>query len=243
MSDEQLTPNQEPEAMPPPAAAPSRKGIGGPKTQEGKRRSSLNAIKTLITSKVHLCSPEEQPAFDAHMAAYKEALGPVGILETELVAEISKMKWRQKRISSVEDSIFSQGYLDHAENMNTGHAAVDSCLAEGMVWKEQAKNLLLISLYEMRMRRALEKDLAALEAMQAKRKEAYAGAQDEAIRLAQLAASEGEEYDPGDDFVPASAYGEFVFSEPDLLRVLDRRNRVFRAWNHSKRPPTVPKAA
>ena len=65
---------------------------------------------------------------------YKEALAPVGILETELVAEISKMKWRQKRASSVEDSIFSQGHLDHAHNMNTGDAAVDSCPAEGKVW-------------------------------------------------------------------------------------------------------------
>jgi hypothetical protein len=226
-----------------PEAAPSRKGIGGPRTPEGRRRSSLNACKTLITSKVHLCSPEEQPAFDAHMAAYREALAPVGILETELVAEISKMKWRQKRVSSVEDSIFSIGYLDHAENMNTGHAAVDSCLAEGMVWKEQAQNLLLISLYETRMRRAVEKDMAALEALQTKRKEAYSRAQDEAIRLAQLAASHGEEYDPGDDFLPAAAYGEFVFSAPDLLRVLDRRNRIIRSWNVNKRPPTFPKAA
>jgi hypothetical protein len=177
------------------------------------------------------------------MAAYKEALAPVGILETELVAEIAKMKWRQKRASSVEDSIFSQGHLDHAHNMNTGDAAVDSCLAEGLVWKEQAKNLLLISLYETRMRRALEKDMAALEAMQTKRKEVYAQAQNEAIRLAQLAASQGDEYDPGDDFVPASAYGQFVFSEPDLLRVLDRRNRVSRAWDFANRRPTLPKAA
>jgi hypothetical protein len=233
--------DQQAEFQQPQVPAPNPRG--GPRTPEGKRRSSLNACKTLITSKVHLCSPEEQPAYDAHMAAYKEALAPVGILEIELVAEISKMKWRQKRISSVEDSIFSQGYLDHAENMNTGHAAVDSCLAEGLVWKEQAKNLLLISLYETRMRRALEKDMAALEAMQAKRKEAYAQAENEAIRLAQLAASEGEEYDPGDDFVPASAYGQFVFSEPDLLRVLDRRNRVSRSRNINKRPPAVPEAA
>jgi hypothetical protein len=216
---------------------------GGPQTLAGKRRSSLNACKTLITSKVHLCSPEEQPAYDAHMAAYKEALAPVGILETELVAEISKMKWRLKRASSVEDSIFAQGHIDHANNMNTGDGAVDSCLAEGLVWKEQAHNLLLISLYETRMRRALEKDMAALEAMQTKRKQAYARAQDEAIGLVQLAASEGEEYDPGDDFLPASAHGQFVFSEPDLLRVIDRRNRVSRSWNIDKRPPTFPKAA
>ena len=230
-----------PELQHPESLAPNPRG--GPRTPEGKRRSSLNAIKTMITSKVHLCSPEEQPAYDAHMAAYREALAPVGILETELVAEISKMKWRQKRAASVEDSIFSSGHLEQAHNMQTGDAAVDSCLAEGMVWKEHAKSLMLISLYETRMRRALEKDMAALEAMQSKRKEAYIQAQNEAIRLAQLAASEGEEYDPGDDFVPASAYGEFVFSEPDLLRVLDRRNRVSRSRNINERRPTAPKAA
>jgi hypothetical protein len=237
MSDLQQLPNQEPEA------APGRKGIGGPKSPEGRRRSSLNAIKTMVTSKVHLCSPEEQPAYDAHMSAYKEAYAPVGILETELVVEIAKGRWRCKRAISVEDSIFAQGHLDHAAEMETGHPAVDSCLAEGKVWKEHSHSLMLISLYETRLRRAVEKDIAALEAMQAKRKEAYAAAQNEAIRLAQLAASQGEEYDPGDDFQPASAYGEFVFSAPDLLRVLDRRNRVDRAWNLSKRPPTVPKAA
>jgi hypothetical protein len=177
------------------------------------------------------------------MAAYKEAFAPVGILETELVAEIAKMKWRCKRSASVEDSIFAQGHLDHANNMNTGDDAVDSCLAEGMVWKEQSGNLLLISLYETRMRSALQKDMAALQVLQIKRQEAYSRAQDEAIRLAQLAASQGEEYDPGEDFLPASAHGEFVFSAPDLLRVLDRRNRVTRSWDVNKRPPTFPKKA
>src|SRR5262249_1383791 len=97
--------------------------------------------------------------------------------------------------------------------------------------------LMLVSLYETRLRRAVEKDIAALEAMQAKRKEAYTQAQNEAIRLAQHAASQGEEYDPGDDFVPASAYGQFVFSEPDLRRVFDRRNRVSAAWDHANRRP------
>jgi hypothetical protein len=237
MSDLQQLPNREPEA------APSRKGIGGPKTPEGRRRSSLNACKFLVTSKIHLCSPEEQPAYDAHMAAYKEAYAPVGILETELVVEIAKGKWRCKRASSAEDSIFAQGHLDYADGIESGHPAVDSCLGEGKVWKEHSHSLMLISLYETRLRRAVEKDIAALQAMQEKRKEAYAAAQNEAIRLAQLAASQGEEYDPGEDFQPASAYGEFVFSAPDLLRVLDRRNRVDRAWSFSKRPPTVPKAA
>jgi hypothetical protein len=127
--------------------------------------------------------------------------------------------------------------------MQSGHPAVDSCLAEGKVWKEQSHNLILISLYETRMRRAVEKDVAALQAMQEKRKASYARAQAEAIRLMQLAESQGEEYDPGDDFQPASAHGQFVFSRPDLLRVMDRDARLSRSWNIGKRPATLLKAA
>jgi hypothetical protein len=46
------------------------------------------------------------------------------------------------------------------ENMLVG------LLADGKVWKEQAQNLLLISLYETHMRRAVEKDITSLQAMQ-----------------------------------------------------------------------------
>jgi hypothetical protein len=237
MSDEQQQPAQEPEAT------ASRKGIGGPKTPQGRRRSSLNACKTLITSKIHLCSPEEQPALDAHMAAYKEAYAPAGILENELVVEIAKAKWRLKRASSVEDSIFAQGHLDHAANIESGHSAVDSCLAEGKVWKEHSHDLILISLYESRIRRAVEKDIAALQAMQEKRKASYNRARDEAIQLMQLAESQGEDYEPGSDFEPAGAHGRFVFSAPDLCRVIDRAARLSASWNINKRPPAFPKAA
>jgi hypothetical protein len=79
---------------------------------------------------------------------------------------------------------------------------------------ERAHTLILISLYETRLRRAVEKEIAALEAMQTKRKEAYSRAQDEATRLAQLAASEGEKYDPGEDFVPPRPMGSSFFRGP-----------------------------
>jgi hypothetical protein len=61
------------------------------------------------------------------------------------------------------------------------------------------------------MRRALEKDMAALQVLQEKRKASYSRAQDEAIRLLQLALSQGETYDPGDDFVPPAPTGSSFF--------------------------------
>jgi hypothetical protein len=67
--------------------------------------------------------------------------------------------------------------------------------------------------------------------MQAKREKAHSEAQYEAIKLSQLAEAEGEVYDPADDFVPAREHGGFVFSAPDLARVVDRRDRLDRAWD------------
>ncbi len=66
--------------------------------------------------------------------------------------------------------------------------------------------------------------------MQAKRKEAYTKAQHDAIRLAELAESEEQAYDPAADFEPARDHGGFVFSASELARVVDRRDRLDRAW-------------
>ncbi len=44
----------------------------GPKTPEGKRRSSLSARRHQLTSKVYIAPLEEAEAFDAHCRAYRE---------------------------------------------------------------------------------------------------------------------------------------------------------------------------
>jgi len=49
---------------------------------------------------------------------------------------------------------------------------VEITVAEGKVWKGRSHTLILIFLHETRLRRAVEKDVAALQAMQTKRKQA-----------------------------------------------------------------------
>ncbi len=201
----------------------------GPKTPEGKRRSSLNARRHSLTGKIHIATPEESKAFDQHCKAYHAELAPVGILESDLAQEIAEDRWRLKRARSLENSIFAQGHHDHADSANSGHPQVDAALAEGKTWVEQARNLQLLTLYENRIRRAIEKNTVQLEAMQAKRKQAYRDAQFEAIRLSQLAEAEGQTYNPGEDFTPARDHGGFVFSASEIARVTDRKRRSDRA--------------
>ena len=226
-----------------PPAEPPQKKKGGPRTLEGKRRSSLNATRHQLLSKTYIATPEESDAFNGHMDAYREALAPVGLLESELATLIATDRWRCKKAVLIENSIFAQGYLDHAEAIDVDNSQVAEALTEGKTWIEHAHSLSLLNTYEGRLSRRADKNIAQLTAMQAQRKEKYAHAQSEAIHLVELAEAQDAVYDPGDDFQPASAHGQFVYSAPEIARVRDRRNRLDRAWNVVNRPGPVKKAA
>lgn len=72
----------------------------GPRTESGKARASLNARHHQLTAKTYIAPPEEMQAYDAHCAAWREALQPAGIQERELVEEIARDKWRLKRAAA-----------------------------------------------------------------------------------------------------------------------------------------------
>jgi hypothetical protein len=209
----------------------------GPKTEAGRRRSSLNSVKHSITGKIHIATPEDAAAFELHCRTYREALAPAGDLELELAQEIAEDKWRLKRIRSIENAIFAQGIEDLPAELTSGHEEIDSALAEGQTWINHSRQLQLLTLYESRIRRAVERNTAEFRAIQAERKQAHARAQFEAIKLSQLAESEGRIYEPAADFTHAAAHGGFVFSAPDIARMLDRARRLHRAQSLSAAPP------
>jgi hypothetical protein len=226
-----------------PPAGPAEKKKGGPRTSEGKRRSSLNATRHQLTSKVYIATPEESESYNSHIAAYMEALAPAGLLESELAILIAMDRWRLKRASMIENSIFAQGYLDHAETIDVDNSQVAEALAEGKTWTSQAHSLSLLNTYEGRISRRVDKNMAHLNEMQTRRREVYTQAQKEAIRLVELAELQGEVYEPGGDFEPAAAHGQFVYSAPEIARVRDRRERLDLAWEVINHPERFKKVA
>jgi hypothetical protein len=158
-----------------------------------------------------------------------------------LAQEIAEDRWRLKRARSLENSIFAEGHNNHVGELESGHPQVDAALAEGRIWIEQAKYFHLLTLYESRIRRTIEKNTVELKAMQSQRKEAFAAAQKEAILLARLAQTEGATYVPAADFTPAHDFGGFVFSSSEIARLLDRESRVERARALNPQPAHAPK--
>jgi len=80
----------------------------GPVTEEGKRRSSLNAIKHGLTAsrdKTFVCQNESQATWDGIYHDLVALYEPVGELELDLVADLAHARWRVRRCSTIETGI------------------------------------------------------------------------------------------------------------------------------------------
>ncbi len=198
----------------------------GPRTEAGKRRSRLNATRHSLTGQIVIFSPEEEVAYHKHCDALREALAPVGVQEIELAQAIAEDRWRLKRARALENSIFAQGHRDHMDSVDFGHDEVNAALAQSNTWKEQAKTLNLLTIYEQRINRILQKNTTQLNLLQSIRKAAFEQAQAEALLLAELAESKGEVYDPAPDFPPSPSLGGFVYASAEIARLLSRSRRL-----------------
>jgi hypothetical protein len=148
-----------------------------------------------------------------------EALAPVGIVERSLAQDIAGDRWRLSRARKMENALFHQIEREQAGEL-------DPAAAQAQAWIDASKGLQRIAGYAKSLQRNVEKNTAALEALQAKRKAAHSQAQEEAVLLTQLAEANGETYNPAPDFPSTGAPGEFVYSAPEIKRLIARASRL-----------------
>jgi hypothetical protein len=80
----------------------------GPRTEEGKARSSQNAIKHGLTSNKSLLLPDEdEEEFREFASDLKATYAPFNTVEAELVDDIISIQWRRKRAAFLEARILS----------------------------------------------------------------------------------------------------------------------------------------
>ena len=74
----------------------------GPRTEEGKRKSSLNAIRHGLFAKNYDMSPEEKVEHDQLLQSYLDHYNPEDPITLDLVQELAMAKTRQKRVWAME---------------------------------------------------------------------------------------------------------------------------------------------
>lgn len=146
------------------------KSSTGPKTEEGKRRSSLNATRHGILSQVIHLPEEEMAAYHEFTREYVASLSPVGAVEIQLANSCADLQFRLHRLAAGEHNLFAIGHDENGNCWNTGHAESHTALTFVETVRRSKDPLATITLYETRLSRRFLQTLKQLREIQAERR-------------------------------------------------------------------------
>jgi hypothetical protein len=142
----------------------------GPRTQEGKQRSAMNATRHGLTGRTVVMPFEDMDAYYAFCNELLESLAPENPVERQYAQAFCDTQWRLNRARSIEDSMYALGHFEAAGRFQTEHPQVHAALTAARVFRDDSKSFTNLSLYEQRLHRTLEKSLKQLQTLQAERR-------------------------------------------------------------------------
>jgi hypothetical protein len=183
----------------------------GPKTAEGKSNSSRNNLRHGLTGHISLLPTEDREAHDAFCHELIDGFTPETPMERQLAQSIAEDSWRLNRACAIENNMFALGHQQERRE-------VQIALADARTFQTQAASFNLLSLYEQRINRNLQRNMKLLQELQAGRKAQHDQALEEAKLLAQLNLMNGLAYEP--------ERNGFIFSALEINHAIDRDNRL-----------------
>jgi hypothetical protein len=183
----------------------------GPRTAAGQSNSSRNNLRHGLTGQISLLPTEDREAHDAFCNELIDSFSPETPMERQLANSIAEDSWRLNRACAIENNMFALGH---------GHERREAqiALADAKTFLTQAASFNLLTLYEQRINRNLQRNMKLLKELQAERKAQHDHAMEEAKLLAQLNLMNGLPYEPEQN--------GFVFSHTEINRAIDRDNRL-----------------
>jgi len=181
----------------------------GPRTEPGKRRSSLNAPRHGLTAQTAVLPNEDPENYQRHIRQFLDEYQPATATETQLVHEIANTAWRLNRIPFLETELLSAGLLSNATSSQT-----------------LIPQLATLGLHGSRLSRQFQKALEQLRDIQEERRRLERRQLNEAAELFLRHQRKGLPWEPAD-------YG-FVFSKEQIechARKLMHQNPAFYAPN------------
>jgi hypothetical protein len=183
----------------------------GPKTAEGKERSSLNNLRHGLTGQVTVLPSEDREAHDAFCNRLIAGFNPETPIEEQLAHSIAEDAWRLNRVNAIENNIFALG-------RDRDRGEIRNALADAQSFLDHARELNLLSLYEQRIQRNMQRNLNQLRELQKEREGERSRRMEEAKLLAQQSLANGISFDP--------ITNGFEFSNAEINFAIDRDNRL-----------------
>jgi len=175
----------------------------GPTSSEGKKTSSLNALKHGLTGNTVLLDSDDAEAYQQRLDAHVEQFKPVTFEERRLVQSIHDAAWRLDRIISLEATIYAKGrielegcYYELPEDQRKSFIQLETA-------ERNAKALRNLHIQEARLQRQRAKDISALNLL-IQQRHADQEAEQEAKKQARHAPPIGFEFSNHENSTPAA---------------------------------------
>ena len=190
----------------------------GPKTEAGKHRSSLNALRHGLTGQIIVLPSDDLEAYQRHIKSFVKEYQPKGATEQNLVQTLADNVWRQHRVAALENNVLTLGIVGEQDVADD----VQQALAIAASLESQTKALANLSLHGQRLSRQFEKTLALLQELQLKREIEEEVSMGQASALIHMHALKEEPYDPSED--------GFVFPDGELEAYMHKNGVTQRAY-------------
>jgi hypothetical protein len=190
----------------------------GPRTEAGKQRTRLNALRHGLIGHTVVLPSEDHAAYQRHSQSFLDEYQPKGATETQLIQSMIDSSWRINRAAAVETNLFSLGITEMEDRIPAGQPDADSALAMAMAFREHSRAFAQISIYSQRLARQFERALEQLRALQEERRTHENRQLFDAATLFKVHKEDGLPYNPAED--------GFVFSNEDIQTYIHRSERL-----------------
>jgi hypothetical protein len=158
----------------------------GPRTETGKKISSLNALRHGLTSRIVVLPTEDLAAYQTFSDEFLVDLAPETFAERQFAQTIIDTQWRLNRVRALEDGMLALGHYGPESQIDPGHPEIHAALTAAAVFREHSQAFVNLSMYEQRLYRILKDAAKSLEELKAKRVAARQADLDAAVALSNL---------------------------------------------------------
>src|SRR6266571_2591593 len=129
----------------------------GPKSAEGKKKSSRNSLQHGCTaSHTIILACEDPKDFERMVEKYDTMYKPVTLEEQDLVAEMISARWRIRRATGIETNLLDCEMVTEEPKLKQKFAEVDCGMVLASAFRslaDESHSMTLLNRYESRLRR------------------------------------------------------------------------------------------
>ncbi len=194
----------------------------GPRSEAGKKKASLNALRHGLTAQVVVLPGEDLQQYITFVRDLVNDLRPEGVLESQLAQSVADHQWRLNRFRALEASLFALGHEQNAPKLDVGdgpHAdEMQTALAAAQSLRDNLEELKILSLHEQRINRQFQSTLNQLRETQALRRAQLKEELSQATAIRKLHIKKGRFFNPAEfGFVSTTAQIEQAIRRQDAI--------------------------